>query len=46
MDPIGFGFEHYDGLGKFRTMDNGGVVDSSGSIELDGSRSRSPMRAS
>jgi hypothetical protein len=36
MDPIGFGFEHYDGIGKYRTMDNGGVVDASGSISLDG----------
>jgi hypothetical protein len=36
MDPIGFGFEHYDGIGKFRNMDNGGTVDSSGSIALDG----------
>jgi hypothetical protein len=36
MDPIGYGFEHYDGVGKFRAMDNGGVVDSTGSIELDG----------
>ena len=36
MDPLGFAFEHYDGIGKFRTMDNGGVVDASGSFELDG----------
>jgi len=36
MDPIGFAFEHYDGIGAFRTMDNGGVVDSSGQVTLDG----------
>jgi hypothetical protein len=36
MDPIGFSFEHYDGIGKYRSMDNGGMVDSSGSIFLDG----------
>jgi hypothetical protein len=36
MDPIGFAFEHYDGIGKFRSMDNGGVVDSSGTLSLDG----------
>ena len=38
MDPLGFAFEHYDGIGGFRTMDNGGVVDASGSVELDGTR--------
>jgi hypothetical protein len=36
MDKLGFAFEHYDGIGKYRDMDNGGKVDSSGSIELDG----------
>jgi Protein of unknown function (DUF1592)/Protein of unknown function (DUF1588)/Protein of unknown function (DUF1595)/Protein of unknown function (DUF1585)/Protein of unknown function (DUF1587) len=36
LDPLGFAFEHYDGIGKFRTMDNGGAVDASGSFELDG----------
>ena len=36
MDPIGFGFEHYDGIGAFRTTDQNLPVDSSGSIMLDG----------
>ena len=36
MDELGFAFEHYDGIGKFRTTDNGGMVDASGAIELDG----------
>jgi hypothetical protein len=36
MDPIGFGFEHYDGLGAWRTLDQNLPVDSSGSIEIDG----------
>jgi hypothetical protein len=36
MDPLGFFFENYDGIGKFRTMDNGGAVDAHSSIELDG----------
>jgi hypothetical protein len=36
IDPIGFAFEHYDGIGKYRTMDNGGPVDASGRYELDG----------
>jgi hypothetical protein len=36
MDPIGFAFENFDGIGKYRTMDNGGKVDASGSLDLDG----------
>jgi len=36
FDPIGFAFEAYDGIGQFRTTDNGSQVDSSGLIELDG----------
>ncbi len=34
LDPIGFGFEDFDGLGKFRTVENGLDVDASGSVEL------------
>ena len=33
MDPIGFGFEHYDGVGLWRDMDDGVVVDDSGGVE-------------
>ena len=36
MDPIGFAFESYDGIGQFRTEDNGQAVDATGSITLDG----------
>jgi hypothetical protein len=36
MDPIGFGFENYDGVGKYRTTDNRLPVDSTGSITIDG----------
>lgn len=36
MDPIGFAFEHYDGIGRFRTTDNGADVDASGTFKLDG----------
>jgi hypothetical protein len=36
MDPIGFAFEHYDGIGRYRDMDNGKLVDSSGTLKLDG----------
>jgi len=32
MDPIGFGFEAYDGLGRFRATDGGGAVDASGML--------------
>jgi hypothetical protein len=32
MDPIGFGFEGYDAIGRFRAMDGGRAVDDSGSI--------------
>lgn len=32
IDPVGFSFEHYDGVGSFRTHDNGKPVDASGSI--------------
>jgi hypothetical protein len=36
MDKLGYAFENYDGIGRFRTMDNGGNVDASGSVDLDG----------
>lgn len=32
MDPIGFGFEHYDAFGRRREQDNGRAVDASGSV--------------
>ncbi len=34
MDPIGFGFENFDALGRYRTKDNGVIVDATG--DLDG----------
>jgi hypothetical protein len=36
MDPIGYAFENYDGIGQFRTTDNGQPVDASGSVSTDG----------
>lgn len=33
IDPIGLGFENYDGVGRFRTMDNGQPVDASGEVK-------------
>jgi hypothetical protein len=38
MDPIGFGLEHFDSLGQYRTTDHGLPVDASG--EIDGMRFR------
>ncbi|HVZ71550.1 MAG TPA: DUF1592 domain-containing protein [Polyangia bacterium] len=32
MDPIGFGFEHYDGFGRWRDTDNGYPVDATGTL--------------
>jgi Protein of unknown function (DUF1592)/Protein of unknown function (DUF1588)/Protein of unknown function (DUF1587)/Protein of unknown function (DUF1595)/Protein of unknown function (DUF1585) len=39
MDPIGLGFENYDGVGGYRTLENGLPVDASGSLfqtDVDG----------
>jgi hypothetical protein len=39
LDPIGFGFEHYDGMGRWRDMEGGQPVDGSGSLtgtDVDG----------
>jgi len=33
IDPIGLGFESYDALGHYRSMDNGQTVDASGEIK-------------
>jgi len=33
MDPVGFGFESFDGIGRWRTMDQGAPVDASGDLE-------------
>ena len=32
MDPIGYGFETFDAIGRFRTSDEGVAIDSSGEI--------------
>lgn len=40
MDPIGFGFEHFDGIGKYRNEESGKPVDSKGqfvnTLDIDG----------
>jgi hypothetical protein len=33
MDPIGFGLENYDAVGKWRDTENGDPIDASGSID-------------
>jgi hypothetical protein len=35
MDPLGLALEQYDGIGRFRTADNGVTIDPSGQL-LDG----------
>lgn len=32
MDPIGFAFEHYDSIGRYRTMEEGKPIDATGSV--------------
>ncbi len=36
MDPIGFGLENYDALGRWRIADSGGPVDASGTLPPGG----------
>ena len=35
INPVGFAFEHYDTLGRWRDQDNGQAVDASGSFQDD-----------
>lgn len=46
MDPLGFGLENYDAVGRYRTTDNGGfAIDSSG-VLFDGRRFNGPAELS
>jgi hypothetical protein len=36
MDPIGFGFEHYDAFGRRREQENGKPIDATGSVVSEG----------
>jgi hypothetical protein len=36
FNPLGYAFENYDAVGKYRTMDKGKAVDASDSYALDG----------
>ena len=39
INPIGFAFEHFDGMGRYRDVENGGlVIDSSGSFNFSEGR--------
>ena len=33
MDPIGFAFEHFDAIGRYRTQDNGEPIDAAGRLD-------------
>jgi hypothetical protein len=50
IDGLGFGLEHYDGIGAYRTMDQGVAVDSSGEVntttDIDGAYNGGPQLAS
>ena len=47
MDPLGFGLENYDAIGKWRTKDGNFPVDSSAAVLPDGKTFATPaeMRA-
>lgn len=42
MDPIGFALENFDGVGRFRTTENGTALDVSGELP-DGTRFNGPI---
>jgi hypothetical protein len=45
FDPPGLAFEHYDGIGAFRTMDGGKPVDASGAIRFPSGETRTVANA-
>jgi hypothetical protein len=36
MDPIGFGLENFDAIGRYRTLDQGQPIESAGTLMVDG----------
>ncbi len=36
FDPLGFAFEHYDGIGAYRATEAGQAIDATGTVTLDG----------
>ena len=46
IDPVGFGFEHFDAVGKWRTLENGKPIDAAGDmvdVEAIGAGSHAPF---
>ena len=44
LDPLGFAFEHYDGIGAYRQMDQGVAVDASGEFAFEGGGPKVPYK--
>ena len=34
LDPIGLGLENFDGMGRYRTLDNGAMIDPAGTLDF------------
>jgi hypothetical protein len=45
MDPLGFGLEHFDGIGAYRTLDQGFPIDASGGLPSGGTFDDGPSMA-
>jgi hypothetical protein len=43
MDPLGLALENYDGIGAYRTMENGAAIDPSGTL-VDGTAFSTPQQ--
>jgi hypothetical protein len=43
MDPIGLGFETFDGAGIYRSMENGQPIDSSGQVDMADAELQGPF---
>jgi hypothetical protein len=43
MDPLGLALENYDGIGQYRTMDQGVAIDASGTLS-DGTSFTTPQQ--
>lgn len=43
IDPVGLGFENYDAIGRYRTMDQGMSIDATGSL-VDGTAFQTPQQ--
>jgi hypothetical protein len=42
MDPLGLALENYDGIGQYRSLDNGAAIDPSGVLQ-DGTSFKTPQ---